>query len=180
MKPVWQIRTIQSTVLGKSFKSEDDRREYFREELRKKLPELKKLEGFPIGEDEDILNLSDPPYFTACPNPWLKDFIHQWENEKRIRKARKRKNEDQSVLPYTENIIESVNNEIYRAHTYHTKVPHPAICRFYLHYTKPGDIVLDSFAGTGMAGVAARKCDGKDFELTKDLSMNLRKLVTYK
>ncbi len=33
------------------------------------------MEGFPIGEDEDILNLSDPPYYTACPNPWLNDFI---------------------------------------------------------------------------------------------------------
>ena len=57
------------TVLGKTFNSEEERRDYFREELRKKLPELKQMEGFPIGEDEDILNLSDPPYYTACPNP---------------------------------------------------------------------------------------------------------------
>ena len=44
-------------VLGKSFNSDEERRSYFREELRKKLPELRKLEGFPIGEDEDILDL---------------------------------------------------------------------------------------------------------------------------
>ena len=44
-------------VLGKRFDSENERREYFRNELRKKLPELKKMEGFPIGEDEDIINL---------------------------------------------------------------------------------------------------------------------------
>lgn len=49
------------TVLGKTFSNDEERREYFIEELRKKLPELKKLEGYPIGEDEDILNLSDPP-----------------------------------------------------------------------------------------------------------------------
>lgn len=55
--------------LGKEFNSEEERREYFRDELRAKLPELKKIEGFPIGEDEEIINLSDPPYFTACPNP---------------------------------------------------------------------------------------------------------------
>ena len=48
--------------LGIEFDSEEKRREYFREQLRKKLPELKKLEGFPIGEDEDIIDLSDPPY----------------------------------------------------------------------------------------------------------------------
>jgi len=38
-------------------------------------PEFCKSEGFPIGEDEDILALSDPPRYTACPNPWLADFI---------------------------------------------------------------------------------------------------------
>ena len=71
------------TVLGKTFNSEAERRDYFRKELRKKLPELKQMEGFPIGEDEDILNLSDPPYYTACPNPWLNDFIADWEEEKK-------------------------------------------------------------------------------------------------
>ena len=50
------------TVLGKTFSNEEERRAYLREELRKKIPELKKMEGFPIGEDEDIINLSDPPY----------------------------------------------------------------------------------------------------------------------
>ena len=45
------------TCLGMTFDSEDSRREYFRKELRKKLPELKQIEGFPIGEDDDIINL---------------------------------------------------------------------------------------------------------------------------
>ena len=75
--------TKQIIVLGKTFSSEEERRTYFREELRKKLPELKKMDGFPIGEDEDILNLSDPPYYTACPNPWLNDFIAEWEEAKK-------------------------------------------------------------------------------------------------
>lgn len=70
------------TVLGRTFANDEERRTYFRNELRKHLPELKKIEGFPIGDDEDILNLSDPPYYTACPNPWLNDFIAQWEAEK--------------------------------------------------------------------------------------------------
>ena len=44
--------------------------------LREKLkdPAFRKIEGFPIGEDEDILALSDPPYYTACPNPFLGRF----------------------------------------------------------------------------------------------------------
>ncbi|MFI3411352.1 hypothetical protein, partial [Citrobacter braakii] len=25
---------------------------------------------------------SDPPYYTACPNPWIGDFIAEWEAQK--------------------------------------------------------------------------------------------------
>ena len=39
----------------------------YRERLRELLPELRQIEGFPIGTDEDILALIDPPYYTACP-----------------------------------------------------------------------------------------------------------------
>ncbi len=68
-----------------TFESEEARRAHFTEELRKKLqdPEFRKIEGFPIGSDEDILNLSDPPYYTACPNPWIADFIAEWERKSR-------------------------------------------------------------------------------------------------
>jgi hypothetical protein len=48
-------------VLGKEFASDDERRDCFRAELRKRLPELKKAEGFPVGTDDDIIALSDPP-----------------------------------------------------------------------------------------------------------------------
>ena len=148
--------------LGKEFNSEEERREYFRNELRTKLPELKKIEGFPIGEDEDIINLSDPPYYTACPNPWLNTFIAEWEQEKESIPGRKK---DFYVdEPYASDVSEGKNNPIYNAHSYHTKVPHPAIMRYILHYTQPGDIVLDGFAGTGMTGVAARLCGNPSTE----------------
>ena len=151
------------TVLGKTFNSEEERRTYFREELRKKLPELKLMEGFPIGEDEDILNLSDPPYYTACPNPWLNDFIAQWEEEKKdLEKLGLRKTDFEVMEPYAADVSEGKNNPIYNAHSYHTKVPHPAIMRYILHYTQPGDIVFDGFAGTGMTGVASSLCGKPD------------------
>jgi hypothetical protein len=38
------------TVLGKAFNSEEERRTYFREELRKKLPELKKWKASPLAK----------------------------------------------------------------------------------------------------------------------------------
>lgn len=151
------------TVLGKTFTTEEERRTYFREELRKKLPELKKMEGFPIGEDEDILNLSDPPYYTACPNPWLNDFIEQWEEEKKeLEKQGKRDKDFEVTEPYAADVSEGKNNPIYNAHSYHTKVPHPAIMRYLMHYTQPGDVVFDGFAGTGMTGVAASLCGSPD------------------
>lgn len=149
--------------LGKSFASEDERREYFRNELRKKLPELKKIEGFPIGEDEDIITLSDPPFYTACPNPWLNDFIAEWEAEKANTPGRKA--DFQVDEPYASDVSEGKNNPIYNAHSYHTKVPHPAIMRYILHYTQPGDIIFDGFAGTGMTGVAAQMCGRPDAQL---------------
>lgn len=158
------------TVLGQTFANDEERRAYFREELRKKLPELKEIEGFPIGEDEDIINLSDPPFYTACPNPWINDFIAEWEEKKKqLEKEGKRVPDFEVNFPYPKNITETINNEIYRSHSYHTKVPHPAIMRLFFHYTQPGDIVIDSFAGTGMTGVAGRKCDNIDKEFESKL-----------
>lgn len=151
--------------LGMEFPSEEERRNYFREELRKKLPELRQIEGFPIGEDDDIINLSDPPYYTACPNPWLNDFIQEWEEEKKeLEKQGKRKAKFEVDGPYTDGIKVGKNSAIYNAHTYHTKVPYQIIMRYILHYTQPGDIVLDGFAGTGMTGVAATACGRPDAE----------------
>lgn len=146
------------TCLGITFDSEDARREYFREELRKKLPELKQIEGFPIGEEDDIINLSDPPYYTACPNPWLNDFIEEWEKEKVELEKEGRRNANFEVKePYFKDVIARKNSPIYNAHSYHTKVPHEVVMTYLLHYTQPGDIIIDNFGGTGMTGVAANE-----------------------
>ena len=160
-------QTKPITVLGKTFNSEDERREYFREELRKKLPELKKMEGFPIGEDDDIINLSDPPYYTACPNPWLNGFITEWEEEKKeLEKQGKRTPDFEVNEPYPLGIKAGKNHSIYNAHSYHTKVPHEITTRFLLYYSQPGDIVIDTFSGTGMTGVGGSYCQSmeSDFE----------------
>ena len=161
---LWNQQQGPVKCLGMEFESDEARRAYFREELRKKLPELRKIEGFPIGEDEDIINLSDPPYYTACPNPWLNDFIAEWEEGKKQLEAEgKRKADFEVKEPYASDVSEGKNSAIYMAHAYHTKCPHPAIMRYILHYTQPGDVVFDGFAGTGMTGVAAATCESKSF-----------------
>ena len=130
--------------LGMEFESDDARRAFFREELRKKLPELRQIEGFPIGEDEDIINLSDPPYYTACPNPWLNDFIAEWEQEKtELEKQGKRSVDFKVNEPYASDVSEGKFDPLYMHHSYLTKVPHKAIQRYLQHFTENGDIVLD-------------------------------------
>ncbi len=140
--------------LGMTFESDDKRREYFLEKLREKLkdPEFRKIEGFPIGNDEDILVLSDPPYYTACPNPFIEDFIRHYG------KPYNPATDNYRREPFAADVSEGKNDPIYNAHSYHTKVPHKAIMRYILHYTEPGDIVFDGFCGTGMTGVAAQLC----------------------
>lgn len=143
--------------LGMTFPNDEERRKYFLEKLREKVkdPEFRRIEGFPIGADEDILALSDPPYYTACPNPFIADFIKQYG--KRFDPATDHYRRE----PFATDVSEGKNDPIYNAHSYHTKVPHKAIMRYILHYTEPGDIVFDGFCGTGMTGVAAQLCGDK-------------------
>lgn len=148
------------TCLGMTFENEEARRAHFIAKLRKMLkdPEFRMIEGFPIGSDEDILTLSDPPYYTVCSNPWIADFIAEWEAQKSERNEAQHYHRE----PFAADVSEGKNDPIYNAHPYHTKVPHKAIMRYILHYTQPGDIVFDGFCGTGMTGVAAQMCGDRD------------------
>lgn len=139
--------------LGMTFPSEDARREYFLGLLAEKLkdPEFRNQEGFPQGTDEAILAMSDPPYYTACPNPWLADFVKHYGKPYDP-------DEEYSREPMAIDVSVGKTDPIYKAHSYHTKVPHLAIVPSILHFTEPGDIVLDGFAGSGMTGVAAQWC----------------------
>jgi hypothetical protein len=147
------------TCLGQTFASDTARREHFSAILREKLkdPAFRAIEGFPHGADDDIIALSDPPYYTACPNPWLADFVAEWEAQK----PAEQREAPYSREPFAADVSEGKNDPIYNAHSYHTKVPHKAIMRYILHYTQPGEIVFDGFCGTGMTGVAAQMCGNK-------------------
>lgn len=112
------------------------------------LDKIRHLEGFPKAKDEDIISLSQAPNYTACPNPFLPDFLS--ENGTLY-------NEEEDTYhrePFAADVSEGKSDAVYNIHTYHTKVPPKAIARYIMHYTKPGDVVLDSFCGTGMTGVA--------------------------
>lgn len=139
--------------LGLTFESEEARRSYFLDKLQEKLqdPEFRKTPGFPKAADADILRLSDPPYYTACPNPFLEDFVRCYGKPYDPAQSYHRD-------PFAVDVSVGKTDPLYKAHGYHTKVPHLAIVPSILHYTKPGEIVLDGFAGSGMTGVAAQWC----------------------
>lgn len=122
----------------------------FNKDLEQRLTELRSIEGFPLGTDADILALSQPPFYTACPNPYINDFIE--EHGTPYDEA----TDNYHREPFVGDVSEGKNDPIYNAHSYHTKVPHKAIMHYIEHYTEGGDIVLDGFCGTGMTGVAAQ------------------------
>ncbi len=66
--------------------------------------------------------------------------------------------DDYERPPFAADIKEGKNDPIYNAHSYHTKVPPRSIIPYILHYTRPGDVILDPFCGSGMTGVAAQMC----------------------
>ena len=146
-------QTDSVECLGQTFESDEARRKHYLAILAEKLndPEFRKTPGFPIGTDEAILKLSDPPYYTACPNPFLEDYI-------RVHGESYDPKDNYSREPFAVDVSVGKTDQLYKAHSYHTKVPHLAIVPSILHYTKPGDLVYDGFCGSGMTGVAAQWC----------------------
>lgn len=79
---------------------------------------------------------------------FIAKYVRSYEVEK----------DDYDRSPFAADIKEGKNDPVYNAHSYHTKVPPRSIVPYILHYTNPGDVVLDPFCGSGMTGVAARMC----------------------
>jgi DNA modification methylase len=152
-KEVEEQKSKPVECLGRTFPNDADRREHYLARLKEYLedPEFRKTPGFPKGTDEDILRMSDPPYYTACPNPFLSDFVKTYGKPYSPKDKYHRD-------PFAVDTSVGKTDALYKAHGYHTKVPHLAIVPSILHYTEPGDIVLDGFSGSGMTGVAAQFC----------------------
>lgn len=134
---------------------------------RDAIEKVRSIDGYPIAKDEDIISLSRPPYYTACPNPFISDFIRDngipYDEQ----------TDTYHCDPFATDVSEGKNDPIYMAHSYHTKVPHRAIMRYILHYTRPGDIVFDGFCGTGMTGVAAQMCGCPDADLRSQIEREM-------
>ena len=142
------------------------------------LDEVRNRAGFPVGNDNAIIGLSNAPSYTACPNPFVMDFIKKNGTEY------DEQTDEYQCDPFSLDVSEGKADPLYMAHSYHTKVPYRAIMKYILHYTKPGDIVFDGFCGTGMTGVAASMCGtdnatikAEELSIQKDAQWGKRKAI---
>jgi DNA modification methylase len=84
-------------------------------------------------------------YSEDRPNPSLGSFV-----ERHIKARPYDAEADTYAVPAFDVPIEtSKATAIYNMHTYWSKKPHDAIRQYIRHYTKPGDLVLDPFCGSG-------------------------------
>lgn len=89
-----------------------------------------------------------PPFLTLGYNSSVADFVA-------AHLAARSQDDTPIDDSFAYDVKAGKNTDIYDAHTYHTKVPPQGITPFIEHYTRPGELVLDPFCGSGMVGLAA-------------------------
>lgn len=112
----------------------------------------KDVDGFPVAPDATLARLSDFPGFTSFPNGGLETFLAGSADTS---------HRSDAGMPFEDDLVAGKEDPIYFAHYYSTKVPPQGIVPLLLHYTKPGDVVMDAFCGTGMTGIAAQMCESR-------------------
>jgi DNA modification methylase len=85
------------------------------------------------------------------PNPNLRSFVEQHLLENPYDPE----TDDYDVPAFDQPIDTTKATAIYNMHTYWSKKPHDAIRQYIRHYTRPGDLVLDPFCGSGGTALAA-------------------------
>jgi DNA modification methylase len=93
--------------------------------------------------------IPDGYYSGDKPNPNLRRFVEEHAT------AYDPEADDYSVPAFNRPIETTKATAIYNMHVYWSKKPHTAIRQYVRHYTRPGDIVLDPFCGSGGTALAA-------------------------
>jgi hypothetical protein len=97
----------------------------------------------------DTAKVAEGSYSGDKPNPGLRLFVegHATPYDPEI--------DDYNVRAFNKPISTTKATAIYNMHVYWSKKPHDAIRQYIRHYTKPGEIVLDPFCGSGGTALAA-------------------------
>jgi len=100
---------------------------------------------------KDIPKMPEGYYSGDKPNPNLRAFVEAHVKERPYDPE----TDDYQVAAFDKPIETTKATAIYNMHTYWSKKPHDAIRQYIRHYTKPGDLVLDPFCGSGGTALAA-------------------------
>jgi len=100
---------------------------------------------------QEVPKIPEGYYSGDQPNPNLRAFVdaHIKEN------PYDPETDNYDVTAFGKSIESTKATAIYNMHTYWSKKPHGAIKQYIKHYTKPGDLVLDTFCGSGGTALAA-------------------------
>ena len=105
----------------------------------------------PAQNRREIPKMPEGYYSGDKPNPNLRAFV-----EAHLLERPYDPETDKYDVPAFDHPIETTKaTAIYNMHTYWSKKPHDAIRQYIRHYTKPGDLVLDPFCGSGGTALAA-------------------------
>jgi DNA modification methylase len=112
---------------------------------KKKLDTIKRL-----FESQDTSTAMPEGYYSGDqPNPTIREFVHKhgipFDSE----------SDTYSVHPFSQTIATSKATAIYNMHTYWSKKPHDAITQYIRHFTRPNELILDPFVGSGGTALAA-------------------------
>lgn len=100
---------------------------------------------------KEIPKMPQGYYSGDKPNQNLRAFVEQHVKENPYNPE----TDDYDVPPFDKPIETTKATAIYNMHTYWSKKPHDAIRQYIRHYTKPSDLVLDPFCGSGGTNLAA-------------------------
>ena len=99
----------------------------------------------------EVPKMPEGYYSGDKPNPNLRAFVEAHVKERPYDPE----TDDYDVPAFDKPIETTKATAIYNMHTYWSKKPHDAIRQYIRHYTKPGDLVLDPFCGSGGTALAA-------------------------
>ncbi len=95
-------------------------------------------------------SMPDGYYSGDQPNPNLRRFVEEHST------VYDPVTDQYNVPAFNQPITTTKATAIYNMHSYHQgKKPHDAIRQYIRHYTRPGDIILDPFSGSGGTSLAA-------------------------
>ncbi|MGP0070197.1 MAG: DNA methyltransferase [Isosphaeraceae bacterium] len=109
----------------------------------------------PAANAATLTGFSPPPQTSSTaysgdkPNPHLRAFIESKST------PYDPATDTYDVPAFNQPIETTKASALYNMHVYWSKKPHQAIRQYIRHYTKPGDIVLDPFCGSGGTAISA-------------------------